>query len=127
MTYRPIVGITMGDPAGNGPELSVKALGDPKLYERCRPLVVGDAGMIRQAAGFVHRGDLRIHPVSAVSEAVFEYGTIDVYDLSLIPDPAQFRLGEVSAEGGSAAFESVKKVIELAMTQQIARRRRRTT
>mgnify|MGYP000982076850 CR=1 FL=1 len=50
---RPIVGITMGDPAGNGPELTVKALADAALYERCRPLVVGDAKMIEQAKGFV--------------------------------------------------------------------------
>ena len=43
---RPIVAITMGDPAGNGPEITVKALSDPALYERCRPIVVGDAKMI---------------------------------------------------------------------------------
>ena len=45
----PIVGITMGDPAGNGPEITVKALSDPALYERCRPIVIGDAKMIEQA------------------------------------------------------------------------------
>ena len=39
---RPIVGISMGDPFGNGPEITVKALSDASLYERCRPIVVGD-------------------------------------------------------------------------------------
>ena len=43
MNYKPIIGITMGDPAGNGPEITVKALSHPDLYERCRPIVVGDA------------------------------------------------------------------------------------
>lgn len=119
MTYRPIVGITMGDPAGNGPEITVKALGNPDLYERCRPLVIGDAKMIQQAAGFVHRPEIKVHPVSSVSEALFEYGTIDVYHLDLIPDVKQFRLGVVSAEGGNAAFESVRKVIELAMSGEV--------
>ena len=40
--YKPIVGISMGDPAGNGPEITVKALADATIYDRCRPLVVGD-------------------------------------------------------------------------------------
>ena len=40
---RPILGITMGDPSGNGPEISVKALMDPAAYEKCRPVIIGDA------------------------------------------------------------------------------------
>ena len=38
---KPILGITMGDPSGNGPEISVKALMKPETYEVCRPLIVG--------------------------------------------------------------------------------------
>ena len=48
MEERPIIGITMGDPAGNGPEITVKALSHEDLYQRCRPIVVGDAGGIRK-------------------------------------------------------------------------------
>ena len=47
---RPILGITMGDPFGNGPEISVKALSDKAVYDRCRPLVVGDAESMKYAA-----------------------------------------------------------------------------
>ena len=36
---RPIVGISMGDPFGNGPEITVKALNDPEVYKTCKPLV----------------------------------------------------------------------------------------
>jgi 4-hydroxythreonine-4-phosphate dehydrogenase len=43
---RPIIGITMGDPAGNGPEITVKALAHRELYDACRPIVVGDAKML---------------------------------------------------------------------------------
>ena len=39
---KPILGITMGDPFGNGPEITVKALADKTVYDRCRPLVIGD-------------------------------------------------------------------------------------
>ena len=45
MKKRPIIGITMGDPAGNGAEITVKALSDPAVYEKCRPVVIGDAGV----------------------------------------------------------------------------------
>lgn len=115
----PIVGISMGDPAGNGPEITVKALSDPALYERCRPIVVGDAKMLEQAKGFVDRPEVVINPVTSVDDAKFEAGTIDVYQLDLIKDVNEFKLGEVSVEGGNAAFESVKTLIELAMDGKV--------
>lgn len=116
---RPIVAVTMGDPAGNGPEITVKALSDPALYERCRPIVVGDAKMIEQAKGFVNHSEIEVNPVSDVADAKFRAGTIDVYHLDLIEDVASFKLGEVSAEGGNAAFQSVRRTIELAMEGKV--------
>lgn len=116
---RPIVAVTMGDPAGNGPEITVKALSDPALYERCRPIVVGDAKMIEQAKGFVNHPEIEVNPVSDVEDAKFRAGTIDVYHLDLIEDVASFKLGEVSAEGGNAAFQSVRRTIELAMEGKV--------
>lgn len=47
---KPILGITMGDPFGNGPEITVRALADETVYDRCRPLVVGDAASMEYAA-----------------------------------------------------------------------------
>lgn len=115
----PIVGITMGDPAGNGPEITVKALSDSTLYNRCRPIVIGDAKMIEQAKGFVHHPEIEVHPVSSVAEAYFRPGTIDVYHMDLVKDVSAFKIGEVSVEGGNAAFQSVRKVIELAMAGEV--------
>ena len=119
MNKRPIVGITMGDPAGSGPEITVKALLDPSIYERCRPLVVGDAKMIEQAAGFVGHPEVKVHRVSDSQEGIYECGTIDVYHLDLVEDVKKFEIGKVSAEGGNAAFQSVKTVIELAMDHKV--------
>ena len=119
MKETPIIGITMGDPAGNGPEITVKALAHRDIYDRCRPLVVGDAKMIEQAARFVGRPDIRIRRCQSVSDAVFAPGTIDVLHLDLIEDPAAFPLGQVSIEGGNAAFQCVKKVIELALAGEV--------
>ena len=102
MNEKPIVGITMGDPAGNGPEITVKALSHTDLYDRCRPIVVGDAKMIEQAARFVGRPDIQIHRCEKVSDALFTPGTIDVLHLELIADVEKFPIGQVSIEGGNA-------------------------
>ena len=119
MNEKPIVGITMGDPAGNGPEITVKALAHAGIYDRCRPIVVGDTKMLEQAARFVGRPDLRIHRCEKVSDALFQYGTIDVLHLELIDDVNTFPIGQVSVEGGNAAFQCVKKVIELALAGEV--------
>lgn len=132
MENKPIVAITMGDPFGNGPEITVKALHDPKLYEACRPLVVGDASCMEYAlevARKVSGIDLQLHPIQEVKEALFQYGTIDLIDLGLVkPEqiphnkkdgkPAPFGVG-ACALGGEAAFQYVIKVIDLAMKKQV--------
>lgn len=127
---RPILGITMGDPFGNGPEISVQALADPAVYDRCRPLIVGDVSAMEyavKAAKKVSGVDVAIHPIHAVSEAGFQPGTIDVYDMGIVKpsdipgsadDPKPFGLG-ATALGGEAAFQYVKKVIELAMAGEV--------
>ena len=119
MSEKPIVGITMGDPAGNGPEITVKALSHADIYDRCRPIVVGDAKMLEQATHFVGRPDITIHRCEKVSDAKFTPGTIDVLHLELIPDVKTFPIGQVSVEGGNAAFQCVKKVIELALAGEV--------
>lgn len=119
MHEKPIVGITMGDPAGNGPEITVKALAQAGLYDRCRPIVIGDAMMIEQATHFVGRPDLKIHCCEKVGDARFMPGTIDVLHLELIADVKSFPIGQVSIEGGNAAFQCVRKVIELALAGEV--------
>lgn len=127
---KPILGITMGDPFGNGPEITVKALADRTVYDRCRPLVVGDVSSMEYAAAVAKKVsgiDMKVRGIRAVSEAKYEYGVIDVYDLGLVKaadipgdpaDPKPFGLG-ATALGGEAAFQYVKKVIELAMAGEV--------
>lgn len=113
-----IVGITMGDPASIGPEITVKVFADKTLFEKCRPLVVGDACVMEAALAIAGHPELKIHAVQDVEEAVFSYGTIDVLDMGLV-DIASLKRGEVSAMCGDAAFRYVKKVIELAMEGKV--------
>ena len=132
MQKRPILGISMGDPFGNGPEITVRALSDAAIYERCRPLVVGDVSSMAYAlkvAKKVSGIDLALNVISDVAEAKFRYGTIDVLDMGLVPvesipdssdeaEPRPFKVG-ACAIGGEAAFSYVTKVIELAMAGKI--------
>jgi len=107
----------MGDPAGIGPEICIKALSNASVYERCQPLVVGDAEVMRQAAKTMH-STVKINPIQLVREAVFVHGTIDVIDLKNVV-LSELRLGEVSAMSGNAAFEAVRKVIDLALAEEV--------
>lgn len=107
----------MGDPAGIGPEIVVRALSRPETYEKCRPLVTGDAAVIARAVEVLGL-PLAVHPIERVSDARFACGTIDVYDLKCI-DPATFAFGQVSAQCGNAAFVSIRKAIELAMADEV--------
>src|ERR1700744_5055434 len=117
MSEKPIVGITMGDPASIGPEIAVKALLNKEIYEVCSPLIVGDAGVFRN---IISRLSLNatVNAVDKVSDAKFQFGQIDVYDLHNV-DMDGLVFGHISAMAGEAAFQSVTKVIELAMAGEI--------
>ena len=115
---KPIIGITMGDPASIGPEISVMALTDPKVLERCDPLIVGDAAVMEDAVKVVCPGQVQIRAVQKVKEAVFEPGVINVLDLGLV-DMDKLVYGQASAMCGEAAFRYVEKVIQLAMDGEI--------
>lgn len=118
MGKRPLLGITMGDPAGCGPEILIKALSDKSIYGRCRPLVIGDAGVLRNALRLVRRSGLKINEVSSPGDGIYEFGIVDVLHLELV-DMDKLQFGKVSAMAGNAAFQCVKKVIELAMAGDI--------
>ncbi|UCE47120.1 MAG: 4-hydroxythreonine-4-phosphate dehydrogenase PdxA [Phycisphaerales bacterium] len=117
VTAKPILTITMGDPSGIGPEIAAKALAEKPTYKICHPLIVGDANAMRQAVD-IAGVDLKIRPVSEVVEAEFQYGIMDVIDLKNV-DVNCLEHGKVSASAGKAAFEAIKKAIELALVKQI--------
>jgi 4-hydroxythreonine-4-phosphate dehydrogenase len=114
----PIIGITMGDPVSIGPEISLKALNNKEIYEKCRPVIIGDANVIEKAKEYVKIKNLQINSISDISEAKFQYGIIDIYDMKLV-EMDKLELGKVSKIAGNAAFEYVKKVIELALEGKI--------
>ena len=87
MTEKPILGLTMGDPAGIGSEVIIKTLAEQQYYDMARPIVIGDVDRMRDGLKFTDKS-LEINGVSDVSEAKFSYGTIDVLHLGIkgVPD-----------------------------------------
>lgn len=116
--WRPILGITMGDPSSIGPELCLRALMDESVYEQCRPVVVGDAAILRRALEIPGMPQAKLHSIDNVEDAQFEPGTLDVLDMNCCTT-GEIPIGQVSAQAGEAAFQYVKKVIELAMDGRI--------
>jgi len=111
MTDRPIVGITMGDPAGVGSEVIVKAFDEAS--EHARQLVIGDAGVMREAVRAVG-DDRRVEAVDSVAagRAVEDHDAIPVLDLDNVED---LEYGVVREAYGRASLEYVERAIDLAI------------
>jgi 4-hydroxythreonine-4-phosphate dehydrogenase len=112
----PIIAITMGDGAGVGPEVIVKALAHPEVFSRCRPLVVGDAGRLRLAVEVAHL-DCIVHPFDSAQAAQFHPGQIACIDLPLLPGDLDW--GKLSAVAGDAAFQFVRRAVELMQAGEV--------
>ena len=113
----PIVAVTMGDPAGIGPEICASALVHLRALNVARPIIIGDAGVIDRAREFVNV-DAKVNAISTVKDARFEPNIINILDLKNV-DLSQLQLGKVSAMAGNAAFEAVCKAIELGKSKLI--------
>ncbi|NBB10453.1 4-hydroxythreonine-4-phosphate dehydrogenase PdxA [Pseudomonas sp. SLFW] len=114
--YLPIIGITMGDATGVGPEIIVKSLVHDVVYQQCRPLVIGDAGRLELANEIV-KGSVKVRRIKEAAEAQYQPGTIDCIDLNLIPTGLPF--GQLSPIAGDAAFQYIARAVQLAEAGQI--------
>jgi len=114
---RPIIGVPMGDPAGIGPEILVKALNDRNIYDISKTFVVGDRKVIENAMKVCNL-NLDINLITSPDEGRYEYGVIDLIDLDNI-DMDSFKIGEVQKEGGQAAFDYIKKTVDLALDKKL--------
>ena len=114
---QPIIAITIGDPAGIGPEVTAKALTHDEVWACCRPLVVGDAGVMRRAAALAGLGG-GFHAITDPSEARYDPAAPDLLDLANV-DPA-LQPGVVSVAAGVASAAFIERAVELARTGQAA-------
>lgn len=115
---KPIIGITMGDPAGIGSEIIAKALTHNEVYEKCRPVVIGDKKAMEEAIK-IAGVDLTVHGIDTIGDAQYLQGIIDVLDLNNI-GLEKIPFGKIDADCGRAAGEYIEKAIQLAMNREIA-------
>jgi len=110
---KPVIGITIGDPAGIGPEVVVKSLIDKEIYEICQPVVIGDIAVLEETRDILNASSsLNFVAVTDSEEISFPFGTIPVFDLGLIKKPIIF--GRSMSEYGFASYMYIKKASELA-------------
>jgi len=110
---KPIIGITMGDPAGIGAEIAVKALGNEEIYRKSKPIVIGSKCVIDDALKFIP-SNLKLNVIKNTEEIKGEFGIIDLLDLDNIKLD-EFNYGKVSAKAGQASLDYIYKGIDLAM------------
>lgn len=110
----PLILIPMGDPAGIGPEIAVKALQSSALATICRPLVIGSAAILRRAMEITN-SPLTMRAVSTPTQAEYAEGTLNVLDLAnALPQDIPF--GKVQARAGMAAFEAIRTATGLLLS-----------
>ena len=113
-----IIAIPMGDPAGIGPEITVKALSNKEIYDVCSPIVIGNKDVLTNAIN-ITQVNLEVHAINKVEEAMFRHGTIDVISIDNI-DIDTLKIGEVSAACGRASFDYIQLAIELALEGKVS-------
>ena len=114
--HRPRLAIVMGDATGIGPEIVAKSLSTEETHRLCRPVVIGDARVMTEAIRLA-KVNLKIYPLKKWEEASGLGGRLEIFDLANL-DPAEYRMGEVSARAGQACLEYLKFAVDQAMAGQ---------
>jgi len=110
---KPIIAITMGDPASIGPELLLKAFLNENIHNNCKPIVVGDLCVMEKVASILGYENYTFNGITDVKDAIYENNVMNIYDMKLV-DIDKLEFGVVSAMAGEASFQYVVKAIELA-------------
>src|SRR5215211_2378665 len=112
----PLIAVTMGDPAGIGPEIVARTFADPGFGDENRAFVVGDTAILRRAICLLDL-PLVVNEISEPEEAAFEPGTVDVLAVGELPEDLPF--GVLDARAGDAAFRYVERATELASARRV--------
>src|ERR687897_1579264 len=112
----PLIAVTMGDPAGIGPEIVARTFADQGFGDEGRALVVGDPAMLERAIRLLGL-PLGVSEIYDPEEAAFEPGAVDVLAVGELPEDLPF--GELDARAGDAAFRYVEKATHLASAGRV--------
>ncbi len=111
------IAITMGDPAGVGPEIIVKALSHVEVYQQCIPIVIGDHAALADAVKFCNL-PVELREISDVSEGKGEFGNIDFINMNKL-QPGGWEYKKNSAKCGEASFQYVVYAIKQALEGKV--------
>ena len=111
------IAIPMGDPAGVGPEIVVKTAVSKEILDLCDLVVIGDKNILEKAIE-ICQVNLKIHTIKNIEEGKYEKGILNVIDLENV-DINTLEYGQVQGMCGKAAFEYIKKCVELAMEHKV--------
>lgn len=112
---RPIIAVPMGDPAGIGPEITVKALAGERVNLNARCVCVGDGRVLRRALDFPNMPKVEINTVSDPLEGDFRPGVLNLIDMDNV-DIDSFALGQISGMCGRAAYEYIERSVALCLS-----------
>ena len=115
--YKPKIGLTMGDAAGIGPEIVVKALTHESVYSLCQPIVIGSSAILQDACfrfTTANAPSLKLNIIETPSQAMARHGTVDILDVSSIA-PRDISVGTIDARAGAAAVKAIETGTQLTM------------
>jgi 4-hydroxythreonine-4-phosphate dehydrogenase len=114
---KPVIAITMGDPAGIGPEICVDALADRSVYEVCQPFVVGSRSLLEKAAKILNK-KIQVNLIKDPRSAIYEFGVINVLETEIC-DTASLVFGQVQQLAGKMAYDWIKASIDLGLQGKV--------
>lgn len=114
--FRPTILITMGDPAGIGPEIALKSLKEPSIYKICKPIIIGDLNTLQETAETL-KESIAFQPITSIDVVQGIPGVIEVFDLKNV-DNTQVKIGLVSAAAGKASLDYIYHAVEATKSQQ---------
>jgi len=115
---KPYIAIPIGDVAGVGPEITVKALALKDIYEGCNCVVVGDKKIIENAIKITGT-NFKVNVINEPEEGDYSEGVLNLIDLDNI-DMSEFKFGVVQGMCGKAAYEYIEKAVQLANDKKVA-------
>ena len=114
---KPVIAITMGDPAGIGPEITISAMLNADMHTYCHPLVIGSGKVLERAAKAINKS-CTIHRIAGPDEATYQIGIIDVMETGPYAEDS-IRMGEIQELAGRMSYDWILKSIELGMSGKI--------
>lgn len=116
-TFKPVTAITMGDPAGIGPETVVETMLSPIIHECCKPIVIGSIAILERAAKILNK-EIMFNKITDPIQAKYELGTIDIIETGVY-DTDSIKWGKVQALAGQMSIDFIMKSIELGLAGKI--------